>query len=117
MSNDPSGKREPCAGLGEMLSAYLDNELDSDARRAVEEHIEDCMRCSAELSELRQVKRFVASTSPFAPSLPEGIAQRVRARTYAGTISDKRHRPSPIVHRPLHNLFVRSRFRVRALGV
>src|SRR5438552_7496792 len=72
----------PCPGLGEVLSAYLDNELDSHTRQSVEQHLQGCLRCSVEAAELRQVKRFLAPSSALAPGLPAGLAERVRSQTY-----------------------------------
>src|SRR5213596_184098 len=71
-----------CPGLGEVLSAYLDNELDSHTRQSVEQHLQGCRRCSVEVAELRQVKRFLAPGSTLAPGLPPGLADRVRSQTY-----------------------------------
>src|SRR5918911_1031146 len=86
MSDSPKTPNEtgsgPCPGLGEALSAYLDNELDSQTRRSVEQHLQGCRRCSVEIAELRQVKRFLAPSSPLAPGLPAGLADRVRSHTY-----------------------------------
>src|SRR5262245_20474085 len=79
---EASGNQMPCAGLGEALSAYLDNELDTDTRQLVENHLQTCLRCSTEVAELRQVKRFLAPGSPFAPPLPANLSQRVRSHTY-----------------------------------
>ncbi len=73
---------DPCPGLGEVLSAYLDGELDEVTTGSVAAHLQGCMKCSAELAELRQVKRFLAPGSPLAPPLPTGLHERVRARTF-----------------------------------
>jgi anti-sigma factor RsiW len=72
----------PCPGLGEVLSAYLDGELDELASESVAAHLQGCMKCSAELAELRQVKRFLSPGSLLAPGLPPGLQERVRARTF-----------------------------------
>src|SRR6266496_4619432 len=93
-----SGETTRCSGLGETLSAYLEDELSRDEGRLVEKHLESCRRCSAELGEIHQVKRFLAPGSPLAPPIPDGMEERVRAHVYgrygtgetAGTIDKRR---------------------------
>jgi hypothetical protein len=53
----------------EQLSAYVDGELDSRARRFVQAHLATCGACSALVDELRQTKSMVAS-------LPRPVAPR-----------------------------------------
>ncbi len=77
-----SSEASKCSGLGETLSAYLEGELSRDEMYLVEKHLESCRRCSAELGELQQVKRFLAPGSPLTPPLPAGMQDRVRARVY-----------------------------------
>ncbi|HET9494619.1 MAG TPA: zf-HC2 domain-containing protein [Chloroflexia bacterium] len=72
---------DPCPGLGEVLSTYLDGELDDLTAQSVTTHLQRCVKCNAEFAELRQVKRFLAPGSPLAPALPSGLQERVRART------------------------------------
>lgn len=76
---------EAYPGLGEKLSAYLDAELSAHEMTGVEKHLDDCLRCSAEVVELRQVKRFLSPGSPLAPHVPAELAQRVRYRAYSTT--------------------------------
>jgi anti-sigma factor RsiW len=73
---------DKCPGLGDMLSAYLDGELDRVASQVVADHLVDCPRCHAEFEGLRQVKRFLAPGSPLAPPLPRELVGRVRASLY-----------------------------------
>lgn len=80
-SYQPNGS-EQCPGLGETLSAHLDSELDAETRRFVDAHLQDCLRCSAEFAEMRQVKQFLSPGSPFTPPIPHSMAQRIRTHTY-----------------------------------
>ncbi|MFH1147876.1 MAG: DUF2275 domain-containing protein [Pseudomonadota bacterium] len=43
-----------CTGIREFLSAYMDNALDQDTCRLVEEHIAECKHCEIELLVLRR---------------------------------------------------------------
>ncbi len=43
----------PCPGLGDTLSAFLDDELDRATRASITAHLAECLRCSSELADLR----------------------------------------------------------------
>ncbi len=64
------------------LSAYLDAELSSDERAAVERHLHACSACRDELAALRAVEQRVRDASPpaVAPQYWESFAARVDAR-------------------------------------
>ncbi|MBO8142824.1 MAG: zf-HC2 domain-containing protein, partial [Firmicutes bacterium] len=66
----------------EMLSAYIDGQLEPAARRRVEAHVRRCLRCRAELDELVALKRLLeAAPVPSPPAgLTESIVGRVRFR-------------------------------------
>gem|GEM_PF-3258205 len=57
-----------CEELSEELSAYLDGELSSQERAALEAHLERCPRCREELASLRAVSTLVASLPQVEPS-------------------------------------------------
>lgn len=84
--NDPNSRLEtvhdPCPCLGGVLSPYIDGELDEMTTDTIAAHLQACMKCSAELAELRQMKRFLAPGSPIAPPLPAGLQERVRTRAF-----------------------------------
>jgi anti-sigma factor RsiW len=48
----------PCIQVVELLSAYLDGELDEDLRRRVDEHLAGCEGCTAALGQFETVKRL-----------------------------------------------------------
>ncbi|CAN5215271.1 hypothetical protein BH20ACT3_BH20ACT3_13620 [soil metagenome] len=44
-----SRRQLSCKQVGRLLQTYLDDELDRDAARKVEDHLEDCIRCGLEV--------------------------------------------------------------------
>jgi hypothetical protein len=77
----------------EQLSAYVDGELDTGARRDVQAHLAACEACSALVDELRQAKSMVASLPRQAPPRsfalgPEyAVARRVAGRRSSVTFA------------------------------
>jgi len=57
------------------LSAFLDDELDTHARRRVVRHAEDCPECGGILRSLRRLLDALASSRP-----PEPVAERLVLR-------------------------------------
>jgi hypothetical protein len=47
-------RKEKCGATHQMLSAYIDGQLDSQEQELVESHIETCHVCQAKLDSLRQ---------------------------------------------------------------
>jgi predicted anti-sigma-YlaC factor YlaD len=47
-----------CQDYKNLLMGYLDDELEQEQRKALEEHLESCDQCSSELREFRQLKRI-----------------------------------------------------------
>lgn len=74
----------PCPEPRDLLSAYVDGELDPATRRTIARHLEECARCRADVEGQRQVKRFLAPGAALAPPVPADLAGRVRGRAYAG---------------------------------
>ena len=54
----PRGTDERCIELVELLTAYLDDALDAQTRRRVDEHLEGCAGCRAALAQWRTVARL-----------------------------------------------------------
>ena len=44
-----------CGEIIELMSLYIDGELDSETKREFEEHIETCESCRSELYELKEI--------------------------------------------------------------
>ena len=59
----------------EALSAYLDGELASDERAAVEQHLRGCAGCSTLLEDLRRMADAYRAEAP--PPVPGGLAARI----------------------------------------
>jgi anti-sigma factor RsiW len=70
-------RRHPRALL---LSRYLEGDLDSPARRALESHLCDCNRCRRELASLAQMVQSLGSLDPDVPDhLADSIIAALRA--------------------------------------
>lgn len=71
----------------ELLSAYLDAELDAPQRAVVEEHLRSCATCRRELAALQDMESLLKDTIPQEPStaftraLERRIVERVRPRS------------------------------------
>jgi predicted anti-sigma-YlaC factor YlaD len=49
--------------IRELISSYLDNELDEEQRRVVEEHIENCPECRKEYGEMARFEEVMRKMS------------------------------------------------------
>ena|GEM_PF-1163916 len=61
------GEGELCQDISMLLSAYMDDELDEESRRLVEEHLEDCPLCRLSLEEMEEASVSYRSLIPLAP--------------------------------------------------
>jgi anti-sigma factor RsiW len=86
----------PCPEPRDLLSAYLDGELDPATRQTIARHLEECARCRADVEGQRQVKRFLAPGAALAPPVPAGLGARVRARAFAGAAPSARRVGLPL---------------------
>lgn len=79
----------------EQLSDYLDDELSSGEREAVEQHLLGCADCRAVLNDLKSVVARAHAVTPRAPQadLWGGIAQRMARGTGLGVRSQPRPVP------------------------
>jgi anti-sigma factor RsiW len=62
-----------------LISAYLDEELQSSDRAALETHVQGCAQCGAALKDMQSLRAAFASTERH--EAPYGFATRVMART------------------------------------
>jgi anti-sigma factor RsiW len=75
-----------CEEVRELLSSYIDGELDPKTRDALENHIKSCRECEAELAGLRQTVSILRSLDEvevpetFRASLMEKVREAVPAR-------------------------------------
>lgn len=74
----PTDARHTDGHPGELLDAWLDDRLDAETRRRVDEHLATCERCRREVDVLRATVEAVR-TGLATPSVPEGLAARVGA--------------------------------------
>lgn len=65
-----------CMEFEELMAAYLEGEIPSDKRQALEQHIESCERCQAEMSAYEKCakifQRFTKDVDP-----PEALRKAV----------------------------------------
>lgn len=71
-----------CQELVDLLTAYLDDALDPQSRRAVDGHLADCPGCQRALSHLRLSARAVRATEVEAldPAVRENLLMAFRRR-------------------------------------
>jgi len=64
-----------------LLSAWFEGDLADAERRAVDQHLRECLRCAALVRDLEAIRREAATLPALAPSrdLWEGIAARIEA--------------------------------------
>jgi len=67
-----------CMALFEQMSAYIDRELDDDARRRVEAHIRACCHCHACYETLQRTVDLCRSSADDYP-LPSTLSEKLRA--------------------------------------
>ncbi|RKZ25676.1 hypothetical protein DRQ26_05540 [bacterium] len=63
-----------CDEIKALLVGYLDDEIDSEQRRRVEEHILHCKECAAEIEEMRKIREVLRKMSE--PKMPDAFWQR-----------------------------------------
>lgn len=67
-----------CLEVWREISNYLDNEVDPELRRRMEEHFKVCEHCTAILDGTRNVVKIVAGGEAF--EVPAGFGDRLRKR-------------------------------------
>jgi hypothetical protein len=74
------------------LSDYLDDELSSEERAAVDAHVAGCAECGRTIEDLREVVATAAALSPLAPraDLWDGIAERLEPRARHRFVDEQR---------------------------
>ena len=88
-----------CAALDERLADYLEDDLGPAERREVEAHVASCVRCTALVRDLEQIRASAAELPELTPStdLWSGIARRIDAPVI------------PFAQRPAPNVAARHR--------
>jgi anti-sigma factor RsiW len=67
---------DECRTILEGISAYLDGDLEATACDAIERHCQDCMRCAALVTGLRETVGLCRQASVVA--FPDSVRQRAR---------------------------------------
>lgn len=70
-----------CGEIIELISLYIDNELDNESRNDIEEHIETCESCRSELESLREIVGVLGSIEDV--ELPSGFKENLHERLMA----------------------------------
>lgn len=78
-----------CTRISQMLSAFLDEELEADERRHVRQHLFSCSHCQDELNELRRLHHMFEHLDSVEP--PVDFATEVRLRVEGPVIRVIRH--------------------------
>jgi len=65
-----------CEEVWRVLSTYIDDDVDSDLRTRMRQHIQQCAHCTAILDGTNNVVRFVEDSHSF--PLPAGFSDRLR---------------------------------------
>ena len=83
-----------CPELGDMLSAYHDDELTPDQRRDVEDHMAGCPICRETSDEFQKVGALVAGLIPILPSpgFAEGVLKQIKLKPTPKQASDVKER-------------------------
>ena len=76
-----------CNEIQSLLSAYLDGELSLAEEKAVKTHLKTCTACQKQLAHLSVLHKVLRETE--APSVPEGLADRVLAAAMAPALKKK----------------------------
>ncbi|SDM47653.1 Putative zinc-finger [Fictibacillus solisalsi] len=71
--------------IHELLSAYVDGELDSNQRQEVERHMSDCGKCREEVAHLLELKALLSSTYEELEMKNGNMEQTVMARIRSET--------------------------------
>jgi hypothetical protein len=67
-----------CREVWREVSNYIDNAVDQELRRRMEEHFKGCEHCTAVLDGTRNVVRLVGDGRVF--DMPAGFGDRLKAR-------------------------------------
>ena len=76
-----------CKEVIRELSRYIDQDVESELRREMEEHIAKCAHCTASLDGTRNVIQLICDNRTF--ELPTGFSQRLRQRISRETLHSK----------------------------
>ena len=71
-----------CRAIKDRLGRYFDGELSPVEHRLVEDHLQQCSRCSADLQEIRDIAGIVREGMPV-PPVPSGLSRRIMAEARA----------------------------------
>ena len=73
-----------CRSIRKRLGGYFDGELTPSDRRTVEDHLEQCSRCRANLEGIREISEILLdgmSIPPVPPDLAQTIMRKAKAQT------------------------------------
>ena len=67
-----------CSDINELMTGYIDNELDSDRLRMFEEHLGSCESCRSDVEQIKQTVQYCKAISD--EELPEGFMEALHNR-------------------------------------
>ncbi len=86
-----------CEEVVELLSPYLDNELEQATHSAVEQHLSTCEACAAELASLKEVDSHFSRLA-----VPVGLADHIHASMNEAAATQETSKASEESLRPQH---------------
>src|SRR5687768_11144217 len=86
-----------CEETRQSLSLYVDDCVSLPARVAIDEHLDRCPVCRAEVAELRSLSRSLGLLSR--PTPPAGLAATISDALYIEAVAIKQAPNPPLVHR------------------
>ncbi len=79
-----------CRVVQELISPYIDGELDRERARQLEAHVESCSECRQRLEEMKAVVQMVGALEE--KELPDDFADRLQTRLEAEQVTGMIHR-------------------------
>jgi len=67
-----------CKNIQNLLSAYLDNNINQNKKNLIEQHLQNCTECSTGLSFLKQTKNILSNLTPV--KLPENFTLELQQK-------------------------------------
>ena len=77
-----------CSQTDNQLQKYIDGELSPESRKKIQQHIEDCSECQAELATIKQLNNLLNEVPPV-PSIPTDFASKTISKVNQVKLVDR----------------------------
>ena len=105
---------DDCGRTTAYLAAYADNELDVDQRSKVEDHLNNCVRCAADLDTLQHIDGFIQRDWRDSAPLPSSIGHAESVAAIIAALPPESPIPVSFARKRVH---VRARWSRIAAGI